>query len=184
MAHKVTNMLEVKYMCMSEKERKEIWRLDDLRAEQICTCFDDDGDYFALYKDLDASDRESNDDRTYAVYAHKSGDLLCLLSDAGSALEGFKDFEYGYKRNELYKQIAMLAGWPEKLPHHMTWRELIDILQTKYKDALDDPVHVWVPKDDDFDEFPYISDVSPYDMDDKAGYWNNNPLSITVQGRW
>lgn len=115
MAHKVTNMQEVNYIGMSEKESKEIWRLDDLRAEQMSTCFDDD-DYFALYKDVDANDRESNDDRTYAVYMHNSGNLLCLLVDAGSALEGYEDCEYGDKRNELYKQIAMLAGWPKKLP--------------------------------------------------------------------
>lgn len=115
MSYKVTNVKEIYYIGMSAEERKGIYRLNDLRLQQMCTCFDD-GDYFALYKDADVKDTDSNDDRTYAVYMHNSGELLCLLVDADNALNGCVDARYFSERAKLYRQIAMLAGWPEKLP--------------------------------------------------------------------
>lgn len=118
MKYQVKHMREINYFNMSEDERKKIWRLNDLYMQQICTCFDEEDNYFALYVDTDVDTKGGcdNDDRAYAVYMHKSGELICLLSDAGSCLNGFQDHEYGYERNELYRQIALLAGWPEKLP--------------------------------------------------------------------
>lgn len=115
MSYKVTNVKEIYYMGMSAEERKGIYRLNDLRVQQLCTCFGD-GDYFALYKDADVKYAESIDDRTYAVYMHNSGELICLLVDADSALNGCANAQYFVERAKLYKQIAMLAGWPEKLP--------------------------------------------------------------------
>ena len=114
--YEVTNMAEVNYIGMPKKEREGIWRIEDLRLQQMCTSFDDENDYYALYRNLDVKDGDSNDDRTYAVYLHNGGKLLCLLVDAGVALEGYEDVDYGCKRAELYRQIAIEAGWPEILP--------------------------------------------------------------------
>ena len=116
MSYKVTNVREVNYLGMSEEERKEIWRLDDLRFQQMTTSFFDDGEYFALYEDIDNPADNTTNDSTYAVYMGKSGELLCLLADSGVALTACDDSEYGERRAALYKQIAIAAGWPEKLP--------------------------------------------------------------------
>ena len=114
--YEVTNMAEVNYIGMSKKEREGIWRIEDLRLQQMCTSFDDEDDYYALYRNLDVKDGDSADDTAYAVYLHDSGKLLCLLVDAGVALEGYEDVDYGCKRAELYRQIAIEAGWPKILP--------------------------------------------------------------------
>jgi len=116
MAYEVKNIREVNYRRMSDEERKEVWRLDDLRSQQMTTSFDDDGDYYALYEDVDRDADNDPDDRKYAVYLHNSGKLLCLLADCTVALNGYNDTDYGNTRSKLYKQIAIAAGWPEVLP--------------------------------------------------------------------
>lgn len=115
MSYKVTNVREVNYIGMNEEERKKIWRLDDLRMQQMTTDFFDEDEYFALYEDLNNNLDCATNDATYAVYMKKSGELLCLLVDAGVALNGCDDYNYYCEREKLYKQIAMAAGWPEKM---------------------------------------------------------------------
>jgi len=116
--YKVTTVREINYMSMSEDERKEIWRLDDLRLQQITTSFHDEDEYFALYEDLDNRTDYATNDATYAVYMGKSKELLCLLVDAGVALNGCDDYDYYCERANLYKRIALAAGWPEKMDCH------------------------------------------------------------------
>lgn len=148
MSYEVKHVKEINYLGMSEEERKEIWRLDDLRFQEMGTCFDDENDYFALYEDVDNPADKTTTDATYAVYMSKSGELLCLLHDAGVALNGCVDANYYYERLALYKQIAMLAGWPEILPpQHMTWRDLLNELRKQPDDVLDMPAYVNVTQE-------------------------------------
>lgn len=116
MGYKVKNVKEINYLGMSMKEREEIYYLKELVGQQLSTSFYDDGEYFALYEDIDNPMEYSTDDRTYAVYFGKSKELLCLLCDAGVALNACDDYDYMCERAELYKKIALAAGWPEKLP--------------------------------------------------------------------
>lgn len=142
--HMVRNVSKVDYMHMTDDEIREVYRLGDLKSEYECTCFDMDGDEYVCYRDLDGN----SDDRGYAVYLKSSGHLLCLLADAGNALEGYEDCEYGVKRSELYRQIALLAGWPEyvhEFKRALTWRELIDEMMTIPKEFLDTVAYVYRP---------------------------------------
>lgn len=116
MAYEVKNIREVNYRRMSDGERKEVWRLNDLMVQHMKTIMDESGDYYALYEDVDCDADNDPDDRKYAVYLHNSGKLLCLLPDCAVALNGHNDTDYGNARSKLYRQIAIAAGWPEVLP--------------------------------------------------------------------
>lgn len=142
--HVVNNVSEVNYMAMSDGELSKVYRLSDLKSQYVCTSFDQEGDRYVCFRDLDGN----SDDRGYAVYLKSSGRLLCLLVDAGSALEGYEDFEYGAERDELYRQIAILAGWPESMSElrlGLTWRQFIAKLNDFPKEFLDTPAYVWRP---------------------------------------
>lgn len=142
--HKVTNVAKINYMSMSEEELAEVYRLKDLRFENECTAFDADGDEYVCLRDLDGN----TDDRGYAVYLKSTGDLRCLVADAPNALDGYEDCEYGDKRSELYRQIALLAGWPEhldELNHQLTWRQLLDEISKMPKEFLDTTAYVYRP---------------------------------------
>ena len=148
--HKVRHVTEVDYRHMTDEQLAEVYRLDALKAEWSCTCFDTDGDYYVCLKDMDGN----YDDRGYAVYLKSTGDLLCLVADSGTALEGYEDFEYGEERNELYKKIAVLAGWPEnmgELDVSMTWRQLIAELRKYPDEFLDTRVYVATNSQRDLD---------------------------------
>ena len=144
----VKNIREVKYHDMSNDERSNIWRLEDLWLQNAATSFDDENEFFALYEDIDryadVDGYNDGDDRKYAVYLHNSGRLCCLLCDCTVALNGYSDTDYGMQREELYRQIAMAAGWPEFLPeqHIMTWRDLLDELKKQPDKVLDMPAYV------------------------------------------
>ena len=183
MSHIVKHMKEINYLGMSQKERSKIWRLDDFVAQQMCTCFDD-GDYYALYRDAAVPVDDSNDDRTYAVYLHNSGKLVCLLSDAGSALEGYEDVEYGEQRSILYKQIAMLAGWPETLPpQRMTWRDLLNELRKQPDNVLDMPAYVNVTQST-WDGLHEITSLTTWDGEGEVDLEENQLLINFVEDGW
>ncbi len=111
MANKVTNYREVKYDLNTKLEALH-W--DEFIHEVSCTCFEGD-DYYIVYENLDEED--DHDRRKYAVYLHSTGELICLVADSGLVLDAcYDDVDYMEQRNGLYKQIAMLAGWPKKLP--------------------------------------------------------------------
>ena len=110
--HKVTNYREVKYD-FDTKLNARHW--DEFMREVNFTTFDTPDDYYAVYENLDEEDDRER--RKYAVYLHSTNELICLMADCGCVLDCcYDDAEYMKQRNELYKQIAMLAGWPEKLP--------------------------------------------------------------------
>lgn len=112
MVNKVTNYREVKYDIDTKLDALH-W--DEFMREVNFTTFDAPDDYYAVYENLDEPD--DHDRKKYAVYLHSTGELICLMVDCGCALDCcYDDAEYMGKRNELYKQIAMLAGWPEKMP--------------------------------------------------------------------
>lgn len=142
---KVTKAVEIDYRNMTDKQLSDVYRLDVLKSEWSCTCFDAEDDYYVCLQDVE----DTTDDRGYAVYLKSTGDLLCLVVDCGTALEGYEDTDYGVERNELYKQIALLAGWPESmydLKVGMTWRQLIKKLNDELpKEFLDTPAYVWRP---------------------------------------
>ena len=141
---KVTNVVEVNYRSMTDKELADVYRLDALKSEWECTSFDAENDYYVCLQDVD----DTTDDRGYAVYLKSTGDLLCLVADCGTALEGFEDTDYGCERNELYRQIALLAGWPANMSElrlGMTWRRLITEMVTIPQEFLDTPAYVWRP---------------------------------------
>ena len=154
---------------------------NDICDEWDATYFLEKGDDFIVYHNTD------NDE--YAVYYKiANGGRLCGLVQHFDMYSRLVDTPNDSLSDELYaviRQKAIDKGFPEHwrdISSVMTWRSLIDMLQTKYADSLDDPARVWVPKDTYFDEFPLIRDVSPYDLDDdKVGYRNNNPLSITLR---
>lgn len=140
----VRRAVEVKYMDMTDEEISEVFRLNELKSQYECTSFDEEGDRYVCYRNLDNPDNV--DDTGYAVYLKSSGHLLCLLADAGNALEGYEDCEYGAKRSKLYRQIALLAGWPEyafELKRTLTWRELIDEMKLIPMEFLDTTAYVW-----------------------------------------
>lgn len=127
MSHIVTNYREVKYD-MDTKVEALHW--NDFIAEVGFTEFGEEGDYYAVYEDLDEED--DHDRKKYAIYLHSTGKLLCLLGDSGLVLDCcYDDMDYATKRNELYRQIAMLAGWPEKIetkkPYRVTIKRTIDV---------------------------------------------------------
>ena len=109
--HKITNYREVKY---DFDTKLDAFHWDEFMREVNYTTFDALGDYYAVYENLDEPD--DHDRKKYAVYLHSTGELICLMADCGCALDCcYADEEYVNVRNELYKQIAMLAGWPEKI---------------------------------------------------------------------
>lgn len=109
--NKVTNYREVKYDLDTKIEALH-W--DDFIVEAKCTEFFDDGDYYAVYENLDEPD--DHERKKYAIYQHNTGKLICLMADSGLVLDlCYDDEDYRLERDELYKQIAMLAGWPEKI---------------------------------------------------------------------
>lgn len=114
MTYKVTRTQEIRHnACKEVTEGIVGWK--EFINEQHCTEFSVDGDYYAVYEDMDRAD--DHDLNKYAVYHHVSGDLVCLVSDAGRALDlCYVDNDFRDKRHELYRQIAILAGWPERLP--------------------------------------------------------------------
>lgn len=93
-----------------------------------CTEFYTEGDYYAIYerKAVAPKGRCSLIDGThcfigdescmYAVYLKKSRRLMCLIDDAEIALclndDGFEGL-----RAEMYRNMAIAAGWPETLPY-------------------------------------------------------------------
>lgn len=151
-----------------------------IQEEWESISFNKEGDDFLVYYNTD------NDE--YAVYLKLGNNgMLCCLVKHFDLYSRLVDTNDGLSA-ELYgviRQKAIDKGFPESwhnIPNVMSWRMLIDMLQTKYADSLDDPAQVWIPEDMAFDEFNLISDVSPYDLfDKKVGYKNNNPLSITLQ---
>lgn len=167
MANNVTNYREVKY---DIDTKLDAFHWDEFMREVNYTTFGALGDYYAVYENLDEPD--DHDRKKYAVYLHSTGELICLMADCGCALDCcYDDAEYMSKRNELYKQIALLAGWPEKIPHqHMTWRDVQGYINSLPEEALDLDVLVWVaPKYGgteewvvDSDHFIPITSVSPF----------------------
>lgn len=110
--HKVTNYREVKYD-FDTKLNAPHW--DEFMREVNFTTFDAPDDYYAVYENLDEED--DHERRKYAVYLHSTGELICLMTDCGCVLDCcYDDAEYMEQRNELYRQIAILAGWPKKIP--------------------------------------------------------------------
>lgn len=141
---KVTKAVEIDYRNMTDKQLSDVYRLDVLKSEWSCTCFDAEDDYYVCLQDVE----DTTDDRGYAVYLKSTGDLLCLVADCGTALDGYEDTDYGVERNELYKQIALLAGWPESmydLKVGMTWRQLIVEMLKVPTEFLDTPAYAWRP---------------------------------------
>ena len=123
--HKVTNYREVMY---DMETKLDALHWDDFIDEVKCTWFDD-GDYYAVYEDLDEED--DHERRKYAVYDHATGSLICLIADSGLVLDScYDDEQYMNERNKLYKQIAILAGWPERLPHRKKYR--VKLARTYY----------------------------------------------------
>lgn len=123
--HKVTNYCEVKY---DMETKLEALHWDDFIGGVKCTWFDD-GDYYAVYEDLDEED--DHERRKYAVYDHATGSLICLIADSGLVLDGcYEDEQYMNERNKLYKQIAVLAGWPERLPLRRRYK--VKLVRTCY----------------------------------------------------
>lgn len=108
---KVTNYREVKYDLDTKIEALH-W--NDFIREVKLTEFGEEGDYYAVYENLDEDN--DHDRKKYAVYLHSTGDLICLIADSGLVLDCcYDDAKYMEERNKLYKQIAMLAGWPERI---------------------------------------------------------------------
>lgn len=111
MANVITNYREVKY---DMETKLDALHWDDFIHEVKCTWFEGD-DYYAVYENLDEED--DHERRKYAVYLHSTGELICLIADSGLVLDScYDDQKYMYERDKLYKQIALLAGWPERLP--------------------------------------------------------------------
>ena len=109
--NKVTNYREISYD-IDTKIKALHW--DEFITEVKCTWFDE-GEYYAVYENLDEED--DHDRKKYAVYSSSTGELFCLIADSGLVLDAcYDDWKYRDERNKLYKQIAMLAGWPEKMP--------------------------------------------------------------------
>ena len=163
-------MKMVDYIHMSNEERRERG-FADLFRELCCTEFCDINDSYDLYENT--NDEDNHDLRKYAVYQRSTGELKCLLSDAGLALDlCYEDSDFRDKRHELYKQIAILAGWPEKLP--MTWRSLRSKLNRLSDELLDMPVMVDDPTSDHYE----VTSLSPYDLAEPASF--DNPLSLTI----
>lgn len=144
----VKHVTQVNYRAMTDEQLREVYHLNELKTEWQATFFDVEDDDYVCYRDMD-DDTENHDERAYAVYLKSTGELLCLVADAGMALEGWLDHDYCSKRNELYKQIALLAGWPENMSDlqvGMTWRQLIKKLNDELpKEFLDTPAYVWRP---------------------------------------
>ena len=44
--HKVTKVAEIDYRNMTDKQLSDVYRLDALKSEQECTCFDAENDYY------------------------------------------------------------------------------------------------------------------------------------------
>lgn len=133
--------------------------LRSLQDTNACTEFYEDGDYYALFEELDG-DNEDDDLAKFAVYLKKSGKLQCLLTDCDVALNLY-DSKFGQRRFELYQQIALDAGWPanlNELTQPMTWRALIEKVKSYGDDALDLPVYVSINKDGDLDTVTSIDE--------------------------
>ena len=157
----VRRVVKVNYEKMSDDKLREIYGLRDLKIEQECTDFDD-GEGYVCLKDLD----DGPDYKDYAVYS-KGGRLLCLLCDCSVALDGYEDWEYGDKRNELYRQIALLAGWPESMHDlnvGMTWRQLIAQINEFPKEFLDTAAYVCMDNDGNLEP---VADVQAWYADGK-----------------
>lgn len=113
MAHEVKNTALVDYHSMNGIERRE-HGFEDLYREWSCTEFYADDDNYDLYMNVD--DEDNHDMRKYAVYQRSTGELKCLLGDAAMALDlCYDDNDFRDKRHEMYRQIALAAGWPEKM---------------------------------------------------------------------
>lgn len=113
MAHEVKNARLVDYQSMTGIERRECG-FEDLYREWSCTEFYESDDNYDLYEDAD--EENDFDCKKYAVYQHSTGELKCLLGDALMALDlCYRDTDFRDKRHELYRQIALAAGWPEKM---------------------------------------------------------------------
>lgn len=116
MAYEVKNVREINYRNMSDNDIKSagVYGLDALVREANATSFYKDDDYYVLYCD---EDRHSDHDlNMYAVYLNSTGELLCLLSDAGQALDCcYDNTDFRDARHEMYRKIALLAGWPENI---------------------------------------------------------------------
>lgn len=178
--HSVKCVHEVDFANMDEERLKEIFHLSELKNEWECTTFDD-GDGWICYEDVDGD----TDDRGYAVYSKATGNLLCLVADSGTALEGYEDPSYGYERSKLYKQIALLAGWPENasdLKRQLTWRELIAKLKGFGDEFLDTDAFVCINKNGDLD---VVCDVESWYMTYSGrvpGVVEDNLLYIDLRG--
>ena len=113
MTRKIEHVSRVDYQSMNGIERRE-HGFEDLYREWSCTEFYADDDNYDLYMNVD--DEDNHDMRKYAVYQRSTGELKCLLGDAAMALDlCYDDNDFRDKRHELYRQIALAAGWPEKM---------------------------------------------------------------------
>ena len=159
---------------------------DDVHLANACTDFDHDGDYYAVYED---TSRREYDDGKWAVYQHASGELMCLVEDARAALNTVCGNEFGDRRIEHYKQIALDAGWPEVMRLGMTWRDVIRELESYGDAALDLPAYVYIDDQSDVDlgGLTPISSVltqymgPDYKLDRNVSY--ENPLFVSVQDK-
>ena len=107
----------------------------DLRDINSCTIFDHDGDMYVVYY----NDELNFENREYAVYSKRDGQLFCLLRHAMNALNLTMDDPTCEKAYEVFHQAALDFGFPEKMTGNgMTWRQLRD-----YLDELDDEVLDW-----------------------------------------
>lgn len=165
------------YIDWHKNETIPYW--NDIYDEWSCTEFFEEGDDYLVF--------HNTDNNEYAVYLKlgNNGGLCSLVQhfDLFSRLvdndDGLSDELYG-----VIRQKAIDKGFPEhwnEINRTMTWRTLINELQVKYKDVLDDPAQVWVPQDADFDEFSFITGVSPYHLGDTPGFDHSNPVSINLQ---
>lgn len=177
--HKITNYREVKY---DFDTKLDAFHWNDFIHEVKFTWFEE-GNYYAVYEDLD--EKDDHDRKKYAVYASGTGELICLVADSGSVLDGcYEDEEYMTERNKLYKQIAMLAGWPEKMPlRRMTWRDLLNELHKQPDDVLDMPAYINVTQET-WTGLHEVTSLTTWDGEGEVDLEENQLLINFVEDGW
>ena len=129
MTRKIEHVSRVDYQSMTGIERRE-HGFEGLYNQWMCTEFFADDDNYDLYEDID--DKDNHDMRKYAVYQRSTGELKCLVGDAAMALDlCYDDNDFRDKRHELYRQIAIAAGWPE----NMTSKKRYTVRINRYMDV-------------------------------------------------
>lgn len=128
-------------------------------ANQWATTSFESGHAWDVYENPITEHRDEYDERRYAVYDRASRQLLCLTEDAENALDGKADNVWYQERLQLYRQMAIIAGFPEQLPK----QSVTAILETiSTQELYEELMH----RDDVFAVTLWTKDDLPLALDD------------------